>query len=198
MKLLSTNDKTRYSLNLPRTTCDTTCPFYAKTCYARKGRFVFSNVTEANNNRLSFYKENPDGFFSMLELELSALIKKNVFHVRIFGIGDFPDIQFAERLAELTKKLPKMNFWIASYKGQFMQLPTFPQNVTIRFSIQNDKKRNEAIKNNICVSNVIENTSSISNGSVICKVGAKQAENCQECGYICWKKDIAHISYIKH
>ncbi len=198
MNILSKNEKTRFSLNLPRTTCDISCPFYAKTCYAKKGRFVFSPVTKANRNRLSLYKENPDGFFSMLERELSTLIKKNVFHVRIFGAGDFPDVQFAERLAELANKLPKMNFWIASYKGQFMQLPTFPKNITIRFSIQNDRKRNEAIKNNICVSNVIENCSSISKGSVICKVGAKQAENCQECGYICWEKNVAHIAYIKH
>ena len=198
MNILSANDKTIFSLNLPRTTCDTTCPFFKKICYAGKGRFVFKSVIEANNKRLALFENDPDKYFNELKWELIGIMNAGIFHVRIFGIGDFPNVNFAERLVNLANELPDMNFWIASYKAQFMKLPIFPKNVTIRLSIQNTNKRNKFLNQGHSVSNVLETVESITEGAVICKVGTKQAENCKQCGNICWNNAVKHIVYIKH
>jgi hypothetical protein len=198
MNILSKNEKTKYSLNMPRTTCLTKCPFFKKTCYARKGRFVFKPTIQANNARLALYKSNPLEYFDRLEIELQALIDKKIHHIRIFGIGDFPDNEFASMLADTCKKFPDMNFWIATFKGRYMELPKFPDNVVVRYSMQSNALRNRAIEAGEAVSNVIEDVNSLSNGSIICPATSKTVKTCQECGHICWKKDLKHVAYIKH
>lgn len=184
MKILSSNSKTGISVNFPiEETCDKSCPYWKnKTCYGLKGYFRFSNVKRANLERYECYERNPSEFFENFSKELGR--KRKIEYVRINGIGDTPDLEWAIRFIEMAKNFGGIEFWIATRKDYIWKGLEIPGNVIVRYS--KDVEGYET-------SSVVYEKEMAS-----CPATTKALKNCEECGYICWKKGTKHVSYLKH
>ena len=188
MNILSTNKKTKFSVNLPAgpETCNPSCPFYHGHCYAMGGRFVFGNVRRANDWRMAYYKDAPDMYFLRLKHEIQ---EKDVRHMRVFGSGDFPDRNYALRLNQLMMELPDVKFWVASYKAgvepetysDIVEEMNGMPNVIVRVSCQ-PKTRRRHYDYTSCVSE--------DPAQVTCP-----ETRCTECGHLCWSKKVKTVTY---
>lgn len=189
LNLLSSNTKTGYSLNFPTPeTCSKACPFNGKGCYAQKGRFVFRNVKEANMRRLRLYKDNPIKFFELLEDDCRKLLASGVNHVRIFGSGDTPDREFLERLECVAEHMPKMKFWMVSFKA--IHLKEMPANLVIRSSWGKGPYTSRVWRKPYTPGTMPK--------GALCPATFDKAESCAECGYRCWDKRVRNVVYKQH
>ena len=187
MSILSANQKTGKSLNLPIShTCNRACPWFDKGCYGQKGRMIWNPVTMANMARLNGWKATPEKFWADMADEC-----KNLKHLRIFGVGDFPNKRFAWELVEFMKNNKQTKFWIASFKAGKLgwhdvvdAINALP-NAIIRIS---DQEKTTDMKY----------TSSVTEGSASCPATMGKAKDCKECGYKCWSKRVKHVTYKKH
>ena len=186
MDIISKNSKTGFSLNFPiEHTCDKSCPFYQnRSCYGLKGRFLFRNVREANETRLAIYRKYPATYFEMLSKELDRLSRRGIRYIRVNGIGDTPDMKWAEMFAATVAKYPEMRFWVATRKKYIWSSVGLPCNVTVRYS--------DGIEG-ATTSSVVDDPKKSS-----CPATVGLVKDCKECGYHCWLKDVKHVAYAKH
>lgn len=185
MMVLSLNSKTGYSTNLPTEhTCERNCPFYSdKSCYGMRGRFVFGAVKKANEAKFTLYKANPELYFDVLKAEI---VFYNISFLRVNGVGDIPDLQYAEMLSALAFDMPGVMFWVSTRKKAICEKVEWPENVVIRYS--------EGIEGTH-TSNVTEDKAQVTCLATIKVSGIK---TCRECGYLCWNKGIKNITFLKH
>jgi len=195
--IMSSNSKTEKSVNLPTCVCSKDCPWNGNGCYGQKGRFEFSNVKESNLNRLALLNTNISKYFADMGIEFS---KSRLGFIRIFGIGDTPDPDYMERLYDVIKNNPEINFWIASFKAKFSNYNEIVaklnklDNCLVRISEQNS---NDHDKYDYTSSVIDPDQVDKVNKVNLCPCGVT-VDNCKECGYKCWNKDIKHTYYIKH
>lgn len=92
-----------FNINLPPViTCNPDAPCF-RGCYARKGHFLYSNVTKRQNENLMAFVQNPDKFFN----DIAEQTKLSLY-VRWFGSGDMPNMRFFEGMIQVAKKNPKV------------------------------------------------------------------------------------------
>lgn len=186
MNILSVNSKTGVSLNMPApATCSPQC-LVKDICYARKGRFTFKNVVDANNARLDLYLSNPREYFSRLSDELTKLERKGVTHVRIFGSGDAPNLDFMLRLIDVMRKHTKLRFWVQSVKFASHMFQQSSGNMTIRNSL-----RKGDYHATVC-------RKGHKPQGTVCPATSGKVSNCAECGHMCWSKSVEHVTYLEH
>ena len=187
MNILSSNSKTGYSVNFPiEQTCDKTCPFYQdRSCYGLKGRFIFGSVKRANEARYELYKNSPIIYFNRLSSEI-AKKQRTLTHLRINGIGDLIDLDFALRLSNLARQFPKIKFLIITRKKAICEQVIWPDNVTVRYSdgIMGDLR-----------SEVVTDKQQASCPATLKDSGIK---TCRQCGFKCYDKEIGNVSFLKH
>ena len=187
MNILSNNSKTGYSTNLPiEQTCLKDCPFYMdKSCYGmRKGRPVtWKSTTVVNELRLDRYLTEPQSYFDQLRTEI---VSRKLTHLRVNGIGDLPDIDYARLMARLARTLPSVKFWIATRKKTICEVIVWPDNVIVRYS--------DGIQG--------EHTSEVVLRAAEASCPATRKDSgikiCEGCGWKCWDKEIKNVSFLKH
>lgn len=120
----------------------TTCPGAGQCklfCYALKGGYVQYPASFLKQTRmLNYLLNDPSGFFSKLESELSAeqkkFSKKNVkIVVRWHDAGDFFSDQYREMFFDVVRKFPDIEFY-AYTKLASGAMGDKPENFTINFS----------------------------------------------------------------
>ena len=94
-----------FNINLPPVvTCNPKAPCF-KGCYARKGHFLYSNVTKRQNENLFAFVQNPDKFFN----DIAEQTKLSLY-VRWFGSGDMPNMRFFEGMVKVARKNPNVKY----------------------------------------------------------------------------------------
>lgn len=107
-------------------------------CYAKNVENRYKKVIERWNKVYNFYKNDPDLFFNNLEKEV---VESKYKIIRLFGSGDFPDLEFAEKIYNLCKKLNNKIFfgytrmWVVDSYLKFIEKLNELDNTTIFCSI---------------------------------------------------------------
>lgn len=95
------------TVNLPPAfTCRKGAPC-VKGCYAREGRFSFSNVKTSLQRNYDAYKKDPAKFFAVIEAQL---LRNSFAYFRWHSSGDIPDERYLEGMCELANKHPEIKF----------------------------------------------------------------------------------------
>jgi len=168
-------------------------------CYARKGRYVFPNVQNAMKKRLDSL-ERLDWIESMVQL---IIRKEKSGYFRWHDSGDLQGVWHLEKIAEVARRLPTINFWLPTreYKMVSDWLITcnkskgrhkIPANLTIRLSAYmiNGQPPTKLAERLGLV------TSGVSKNSFNCP-SSKQGNKCGDCR-ACWDQNVQNIDYKPH
>lgn len=129
------------TVNLPAvTTCRPDAPCY-KQCYARRGNFAFKGVKDGIQKNLDAYLENPEGFFKVIDAELSMIPYK---FFRYHSSGDCPDMKYLDLMCKLARKHKGTKFLCFTKKYEmvntYLDTHRKPSNLTLVFSNWDDWK----------------------------------------------------------
>lgn len=86
-----------------------TCPsagICAKGCYAKQGTYIWSNVSQAFENRLILSKSNQ--FIDTINAELK---RRKVERLRIHDSGDFYNVRYTSKWLDIIKNNPHIQFY---------------------------------------------------------------------------------------
>jgi hypothetical protein len=163
-------------------------------CYARKGRYVFSNVKAAQYRRFATLNNEKwvAAFVYMIK-------DKAMTYFRWHDAGDLQDVQHLANIVEIAKQCPDCKFWLPTREVDIVNdylsnNSDIPNNLTIRVSatMVDGKSPSQFIEKwNLVGSNVTTDAS---------KVNCLAYQNDGKCGECrkCWDKNIAEIFYPKH
>lgn len=110
-----------------------TCPnagVCAKYCYAKKGTYRFSNVTNAYEFRLAATLRSD--FVSSMTEEIK---KAKPSHVRIHDSGDFYSEEYYTKWEEIIKAHPTITFYAYTKQVLMFQYRGLPDNFKVIFSL---------------------------------------------------------------
>lgn len=116
---------------VPGTTCST--------CYARKGRYRFANVRNAQDRRLKAINE--PGWVSKMAAQILLHAKT---HFRWFDSGDVQSTAHALQICQIATMTPEIQHWCPTQELKIWKevYSVIPPNLTVRLSgIKIGKKR---------------------------------------------------------
>jgi len=164
-------------------------------CYALKGRYMFSNVQNALWNRLDKLTSTPKSWQKAMVFLIN---KREMKFFRWHDSGDLQSVEHFKRLVQVCRETPKTRHWLPTreitvvtdaIKGGL----EIPENLTIRLSAMGfDKKapENTARKYGLQVSGASKLTSGT------CPAW-KQGGECKDCRN-CWDKSVFNVVYKAH
>lgn len=195
IKLSKPSKMPGYSFALPAKECKTGSKLreiegsVCSKCYARKGFYTWSKAETLRYNNLAQI-DNPDFVPVLIGLILNATQKLPFF--RWHDSGDLQNLKHFEKIIEIAKALPSVNFWlptkekgiITRYRGRI------PDNLCIRLSgaMIDGEAPNYA------------NTSTVHKNNAPIGFECKAPLNDGKCGECraCWDKAIKNVSYKQH
>ena len=164
-------------------------------CYALKGNYRFSNVKNAMYTRFQTIGQ-------MLWVEsmvLTIAIFEKTDYFRWHDSGDLQDVEHLEKLVQIAKYLPEINFWLPTREYGIVNdfSGVIPKNLVIRFSAHmNNSYKEIANKDNASV--VISDESLAISDSVICHATRKDSSHkCESCR-ACWSTNVKIVAYLLH
>jgi hypothetical protein len=202
-----------FSYNLPASTCPTGKLLrkvegsVCNSCYACKGRYLFSNVKKALERRYASL-DNPLWVNAM-----TTLIGEKCKAVPFFRFHDSGDIQSDEHLDKImtvVQDLPKVKFWlptleVKTVRDYFSRRRDIgvPKNLNIRISTPmvnmeplEPVKEFIKLKTGITCSSVY--TKGVEcNANNICPAIMFKTGNCGSCRK-CWDRNVKQVIYLKH
>jgi hypothetical protein len=110
-----------------------TCPnagICAKYCYAKKGTYRFSNVTNAYEYRLAATMK--DSFVDLMNHEIQQV---KASHVRIHDSGDFYSFQYFLKWKEIIEANPSVTFYAYTKQVKMFKGLSLPSNFTLIYSL---------------------------------------------------------------
>ena len=126
------------SVNLPP--CDTCSPDApcAKTCYARKGNFRFSNVQKSMRENYLAWLNTPQEYEDAI-----VAVASNFTHFRFHSAGDIPDEKYFQTMIRITKRCPNTKFLVFTKKFAIVNDylghgGVLPDNLSVVFSAWGD------------------------------------------------------------
>mgnify|MGYP006293964903 CR=1 FL=1 len=163
-------------------------------CYARKGRYVFRNVTDAQEKRAAGLR-HPQWSEAMVLLILRA----NCEWFRWHDSGDLQGLWHLILIVAIARELPWINFWlptreIGMVRQYLAQHGEFPKNLCVRISAHwvDDLIAPQAE----CTSVVRSKEDWILPGTWKCPA-PQQNGKCGDCR-ACWDRSVARVSYKQH
>jgi hypothetical protein len=188
-----------------------TADFICKICYARKGRYLFKNVENAQRARKAFvlWSLRKDGGKDFVATMIAAINKTKINLFRIHDAGDMFSVPYLKAWMQICKSLPNIRFrcptreWYTDDKALRNLLEDFAllPNVVVQPSAL---KLNDAPPNQTnfgAGTTVITPDNSFRGDYYICPATRKDRPNsCAEndC-YLCWdKKNKRGIAYLRH
>lgn len=159
-------------------------------CYAKKGRYRFSNVRTAMEFRLQKWKEDPD----WVPLQAMRIVLLEDPYFRWFDSGDLQSEEMLININEVAKLTPQTAHWLPTQERRFVvsQFSNITDNLTVRVS-------------NSVFGDYASNTVGWFSSSVSKELSedwhncpAHQQEN--KCGACraCWDKSVPHVVYHEH
>jgi hypothetical protein len=164
------------------------------TCYARKGRYVFQNVKDAQYRRFGTLNNE-----KWVESFVYMITEKAMTYFRWHDAGDLQSVQHLANIVEVAKRCPNCKFWLPTREIEIVDeyLSTnfeVPSNLTIRVSATmiDGKAPTQFIEKwNLVGSHVTTDESKVNCHSF------KNEGKCGDCR-ACWDKTVADIFYKKH
>lgn len=189
-----------YAYNLPATKCKTGSKLrkipgsVCSKCYAHKGRYVFSNVKNAQERRLSKI-DTPGWVDAMVVLIKHYGAKSGVF--RWHDSSDLQSVEHLRKIVNIARRTSTIKHWLPTKETKLVKLAInrglrIPKNLIIRHSVHmigaiptNELKR--------------LNTSTVdANYGFKCPVKSG-TETCDDykCR-ACWQKEVKNVDYRSH
>lgn len=172
-------------------------------CYADNGRYKFSNVKNALENRYQKYLSNRKLWVESVVFILNnSKLMQRVPFFRWFDAGDIIDLQHLSDIYDICRKTPHINHWLPTKEWQHKkQFVNKPENLTIRVS---SPFKNKPFKPNQHQTHSVVLTKdefslhkdNKESGIYFCPSGS-QGGQCQECR-ACWNENIECIAYEYH
>lgn len=166
-------------------------------CYAKKGRYVFPNVQNAMQYRLDSLSKIDwiDCMVELISKKQSKLPEGQREFFRWHDSGDIQGVWHLEKIAEIARRLPEINFWLPTREYRFVRewlaTATKPSNLQIRLSAYMiDGKPPTELANRLGLT-----TSGVSENGFNCPA-PKQDNACGDCR-ACWTSD-ENINYKSH
>ena len=166
-------------------------------CYAKKGRYVFPNVQNAMQFRLDSISKIDwiDCMVELISKKQSKLPEGQREFFRWHDSGDIQGVWHLEKIAEIARRLPEINFWLPTREYRFVRewlaTATKPNNLQIRLSAYMiDGKPPTELANRLGLT-----TSGVSQNGFNCPA-PKQDNACGDCR-ACWTSD-ENINYKSH
>lgn len=166
-------------------------------CYAKKGRYVFPNVQNAMQFRLDSISKIDwiDCMVELISKKQSKLPEGQREFFRWHDSGDIQGVWHLEKIAEIARRLPEINFWLPTREYRFVRewlaTATKPSNLQIRLSAYMiDGKPPTELANRLGLT-----TSGVSENGFNCPA-PKQDNACGDCR-ACWTSD-ENINYKSH
>ena len=166
-------------------------------CYAKKGRYVFPNVQNAMQYRLDSLNKIDwiDCMVELISKKQSKLPEGQREFFRWHDSGDIQGVWHLEKIAEIARRLPEINFWLPTREYRFVRewlaTATKPSNLQIRLSAYMiDGKPPTELANRLGLT-----TSGVSQNGFNCPA-PKQDNACGDCR-ACWTSD-ENINYKSH
>lgn len=166
-------------------------------CYAKKGRYVFPNVQNAMQYRLDSLSKIDwiDCMVELISKKQSKLPEGQREFFRWHDSGDIQGVWHLEKIAEIARRLPEINFWLPTREYRFVRewlaTATKPSNLQIRLSAYMiDGKPPTQLANSLGLT-----TSGVSENGFNCPA-PKQDNACADCR-ACWTSD-ENINYKSH
>lgn len=128
-----------------------TCPFAGgcvKFCYAKKGAYIWSNVSPAFEKRYEVTKQH-----NFPEIMVEEIIKRKADYVRVHDSGDFYSPEYLQKWITIAKMLPNVRFYAYTNSIKMVKDAEMTENWDIIFSdsgkqsdlIDKDKDRHTKI-----------------------------------------------------
>ena len=157
-------------------------------CYALKGRYVFGNVQRAQEKRLASLRHPQwvDAIVFMLE-------RKKCDYFRWHDSGDIQGLWHLERLVEVARRCPKVQFWIPTRESRVVkqylaQHGPFPPNLVVRVS--------GAMIDGKAPASFPHTSTVVTDGTQTCPA-YRQGGVCGSCRS-CWDSGVGTVSYPRH
>ena len=107
-----------------------------KFCYAKKGAYIWSNVSPAFEKRLQISMQ--DNFVDLMVAEIK---KKKVDYVRVHDSGDYYDKRYLAKWFKIAELLPNVRFYSYTNEvGMIKNLESIPKNYDFIFSDSGKQK----------------------------------------------------------
>lgn len=158
-------------------------------CYALKGRYTFPNVVNAHEKRFESLAND-----KWVELVTFLIRQTGDLHFRWHDSGDLQGVWHLEKIVEVAKNCPEVQFWLPTREKQivFDYLRThnnFPKNLVVRVSAAMiDGPAPAGFSNTSTVVTKPEDATC---------VAPKQQGVCGFCR-ACWDPEVANVAYLKH
>lgn len=162
-------------------------------CYAKKGRYVFANVAQAQARRLaSIYRK---GWVQAIAL---ILIRRNTRWFRWHDSGDIQSMRHLRNIVSVARMVPECRFWIPTkevglVREYLRKHGAFPENLVVRVS---GAMIGGTAPDFPQVSVVRFAKDAARAGEWVCPAPT-QGGKCGECR-ACWNPDIKSVSYKQH
>lgn len=161
-------------------------------CYAKKNRYLFPNVQNAQERRLSAGNEDPDW---VLLMTIRILLRRNP-HFRWFDSGDLQSLKMLEDINSVAANTDGyVAHWLPTQERKIVsQLAHVHPNLTIRISSTKVNHTQTTRIKDACTSSVSNDAES----SVGWVCPSRLQENkCGDCR-ACWDRQIPNVVYIEH
>jgi len=193
-----------YSYNIPAWECKvgsilmkvkgSTC----NKCYAMRGRYVFTVTKNALYRR--FFTIDKQMWVEAMTLNIALLENSGFF--RWHDSGDIQTIQHLDRIVQIAKNLPEINFWLPSREYAMVKsYPNeLPENLTIRESahmVDSYKEVHNKIGSITVTNEAIFEQMNLDNAAVCHATRKDSSHKCESCRG-CWDKNIKTIVYLLH
>lgn len=166
-----------------------------KGCYAKGGRYKFTNV---KSPRIENLKESKKDSFVNDMIEVLDMHR----YFRWFDSGDMYSVEFAYKVLDIIKNTPWIKHWLPT---RTWTLPEFSEvlnelnalpNVVVRYSSGSVKGETiEALNGSTVIAK--ENIDKLAKDVVVCEAYKNDKKNCNGCRK-CWDKKVSHVAYIAH
>jgi len=162
-------------------------------CYANKGFYRMPNVKNCLEKRFQSLS-HPEGT-SAMTLAISGSEGSGFF--RWHDSGDIQSVEHLEKIVQVAKNLPAIQFWIPTREYSFVsdylkKHGAFPSNLTVRLSaLMVDGQPPVGMAKRLGLT-----TSGVSTAGFNCPANS-QGNKCLSCR-ACWDKNVNNINYKKH
>ena len=162
-------------------------------CYAAKGFYRMPNVKNCLEKR--FQSLSHPEWVSAMTMAISGSEGSGFF--RWHDSGDIQSLEHLEKIVQVAKNLPTIQFWIPTREYSFVsdylkKHGAFPSNLTVRLSAYMvDGQPPVALANRLGLT-----TSGVATTGFTCPANT-QGNKCLSCR-ACWDKNVNNINYKKH
>ena len=168
-----------------------------RSCYAKKGMYVFPDVRRAMEKRLRAIR-NPNWVAAMVLLIERQAKKRKTPHFRWHDSGDIQDMRHLAKIVRIAVLMPHISFWLPTRESnliaRYRRFRQMPANLIIRESTAMINAPIPPVAAGKNYSTV--HTAKPIPGAVAC-IAPRQKGECRKCRK-CWDPTIHCVSYHKH